>query len=359
MEFQEITAEQFRAYAAQSPYQSFMQTPEIAALRAKNGWAPAYAAVADAKGKLLAATMLVGKATFLGKYQTFYLPGGPLLDLENRALTKFFCDQLRAYARARHGFVLHIAPYYELIERDRHGAAVPGGFNHEEALTNLRQLGFQPLANTTMPRYLFALDFQGRSEEELFQNFKSNTRGHIRHAEKAGVRVRELKRKELGVLKQITKATAARRGFEDQPLSYYEQMFDLFHPRGEVRFLVAEAEIDGVLTPLSAAMFMLVGREVVYLYSGSDEKFMKSHNAQYAIQWEMIRFAVRHGFQRYNFYGIAGLPNEMTEEDGVYNFKKGFGGQVIELIGSFELPVNPKIYRLHRTLSRTKEKLQS
>ena len=102
---------------------------------------------------------------------------------------------------------------------------------------------------------------------------------------------------------------------------------------------------------------MLYGSEIIYLFSGSDQKYMRDYNAQYLIQWHMIKYAAEHGFSRYNFYGINGLPDPSSKDYGIYEFKKGFGGQVIELIGSYELPVSP-IYYLHRTLSNLKSKIK-
>jgi len=352
MIFEPITPAEFTKFAAASPYKSFMQTPEIAEYRESNGWTPYFFAVKDAKGKILAATMLVAKPTFLGK-STFIAPGGPLLDIEDTKLTQFFFKHLGRYIKSHNGYVLHISPYYELTERDRDGQPLKNGFDHQKALKNLRSLGFQPLANPNQPQYHFAIDIDDRTPDQLLADFKRNTRGHIRKADKAGVTVRELKREELNILKQITESTAARRDFTDKPLSYYEQMYDLFHKKGEVKFMVAEANGK----PLSAAMFMLYGSEVVYLFSGSDERYMKEYNAQYAIQWHMIKYAAEHKFKRYNFYGISGLPKN-GDLDGIYEFKKGFAsgphGHVIELIGSFDLPINKPFCHLHSLLSKLK-----
>ena len=108
---------------------------------------------------------------------------------------------------------------------------------------------------------------------------------------------------------------------------------------------------------MSAAMFMLYGDEVVYLFSGSDEKYMRDYNAQYLIQWHMIKYAAKHNFKVYNFYGINGLPNPNSKDYGIYDFKKGFGadyGRVIELVGSYELSINAPFFALHRFLSKIK-----
>jgi lipid II:glycine glycyltransferase (peptidoglycan interpeptide bridge formation enzyme) len=112
------------------------------------------------------------------------------------------------------------------------------------------------------------------------------------------------------------------------------------------------------LIPLSVAMFITYGDEVIYLFSGSDEKYMKEYNAQYLIQWHMIKYALKNGFKRYNFYGIQGLPDKTSKNYGIYQFKKGFTspktGRVVELLGAHELPINQPFYYLHQLLSKIK-----
>ena len=408
MNFINLEPEEFREFSKNSPYKSFYQTPEIAKLRQESGWTPYYFGV-EQSGKLLAASMVVAKPAFLGK-SIYYAPGGPLLDFEDSTIVNFFMKNLKSYAKSHNGYIVHIEPYYELVERDRHGEIIEGGFNHQKALNNLKNAGLIRLPKSDEPKYSFVLDIKDHTAEQIFADMKRNTRNHIRKAEKMGVKIRELKREELGIFKQITESTSNRRNFTDKPLSYYEQMYDLFHGRGEVMFMLAEVEgqledaiskhlrgadsqnynghgresdteISGRVrlsrcdsddrepstlrngtsnckTPLSAAMFMLYGEEVIYLFSGSDEKYMKDYNAQYLIQWHMIKYAVEHGFKRYNFYGIQGLPDKSSKDYGIYDFKKGFTseetGRVTELIGAHELPVNTIFYQLHKLLSKIK-----
>ena len=423
MNFITLESEQFRKFADKYPDKSFYQTPEIANLRAENGWTPYYFGVEE-NGQIKAASMVVAKPAFLGK-SIYYAPGGPLINYEDERLTAFFFKNLKNYAKSHNGYILHIEPYYEKIARDRDGEPVEGGFNHEKALQNLHKLGFITLSHSDEPKYSFALELKDQTEEKIFANMKRNTRNHIRKAEKMGVKIRELKREELSIFKQITESTSARRNFTDKPLSYYEKMYDLFHPRNEDKFLVAEAQLeeniskhcaepeekaskdtlsrsiiaDGAITerpspvttgarersekdvsltpnspddrepstlrnatsgctPLSVAMFMTYGDEVIYLFSGSDEKYMKDYNAQYLIQWHMIKYALEKGYKRYNFYGIQGLPDKSSKDYGIYDFKKGFTstetGRVVELLGAHELPVDQLFYRLHQLLSKIK-----
>ena len=410
MNFTILTPEEFTEFASDSPYKTFMQTEQIAKLREANGWTVYYLGVKENE-QIKAATMLVAKPTFLGK-STYIAPGGPLLDFENTELTNFFFKNLKNYIKSHNGYILQISPYYELKQLDRDGNPVPNGFNHQNAINNLKSLGFTPMKNPSQPKYMFAMDLEGRTPDQIMADFKRNTRNHVRKAEKSGVRIRELNRDELYLLKEITESTSKRRGFEDRPLSYYEQMYDLFHDSGEVKYFLAEVdkmtanneEDDSVVSeeagggrivtakgtsgarqreaerhspvatgrvdaapsvtigqdplPLSAAMFMLYGDEVVYLFSGSDEKYMKEYNAQYLIQWHIIKYASEHNFKRYNFYGISGLPKN-GELDGIYEFKKGFDtkyGHVLEYIGSYELPINLPFYKLHAFFSKLRSK---
>lgn len=353
MNFVTLTPEQFRTFAYQSPYRTFTQTPEIAEYREKNGWTPYYLGVEN-NGRFEAATMLVAKPTFLGK-STFFAPGGPLLDLENETLTRFFFKHLKSYIKSHNGYKLIIDPNYQLVERNRDGETTENGFSHHRALRNLQAIGFTKTPTDSTPRYQFILKLNSRTVDQILTEMKRNTRNHIRKAEKTGVSIRELKREELKIFKQITESTSQRRHFNDKPLKYYEQMYDLLHPRGEVKFLLASAND----TPLSAAMFILYNDEVVYLFSGSDEKYMKEYNAQYLIQWYMIKYAIEHGFATYNFYGINGLPDKTSHDYGIYDFKKGFTstdtGRVIELIGDYELAINQPFYQLHKFLSKFKQ----
>ena len=356
MKFIELSESEFRDFAKNCPYRSFAQTPEIARLRENAGWTAYYLGVKE-NDELKAATLLVAKPTFLGK-STFLAPGGPLLDFEDKNLATFFLRNLKTFAKTHNGYVLHIDPNYELVERSRSGEKVEGGFNREKTIETLEALNFKPTQDSGQPKYDFVLEIKGHTSDELFADMKRNTRGHIRKAEKMGVKIRELNREELKTFKQITESTSIRRNFIDRPLSYYEQMYDLFAPRGEVKFLLAEA--DNI--PLSAAMFILYGSEIIYLFSGSDEKYKKDYNAQYLIQWHMIKFAAENGYKTYNFYGINGLPDPAGKDYGIYDFKKGFTsdetGRVVELLGAYETPVNRPFFFSRAFLLKLKNLLK-
>ena len=104
-------------------------------------------------------------------------------------------------------------------------------------------------------------------------------------------------------------------------------------------------------------MFLLSNNEIIYLASGSYDKFMNFFG-QYAIQWNMIKYACDNKYLRYNFYGIMDVFNKKGKDYGVYKFKKGFNGQVEETLGEYYYITNKNIYKLHNLLSKFKSMLK-
>lgn len=248
-----------------------------------------------------------------------------------------------------------------------------------------------------------------KSIDELKKDFRANTRNIINKTLKSGITLRDLKKDEISEFKKMLDETATRKGFHDRTLEYYENMYDVFEKN--IRYVFAELKLDsyiklrekelnenekllskllnekdeevlkknkgriselevtiagikkkitkasefkkdGDIIPLSSGMFLLYGDEVLYLFSGNYEKYM-FFDAQYLIQWEMINYALDHGYKRYNFYGISGKFDKNDPTYGMYEFKKGFNGRVIELIGGFEMPVTWH-YRIHKLLEKIK-----
>lgn len=78
-----------------------------------------------------------------------------------------------------------------------------------------------------------------------------------------------------------------------------------------------------------------------YVYGGTYKEYM-SLMAQYKVQMEMIKYTKEKlKLPIYDFGGISGDFNPKSKNYGVYEFKKGFGGRVVEYIGEFDLIISP------------------
>ena len=404
MNLYELSEQEFRDFLDRHPLKTFLQTPEIAHLREKNGWTIYYVGLKD-KDKVIAATMMMSIGNFMGK-KTFYAPRGVLIDYENQNLLTLFFQELKQFVKNHQGYVFKMDPYYELVERDSEGKIVTSGFNHTDVVSHLKRIGFFPI-NSEQAKWMFALNTDKKSFEELRKDFRPSTRNILNKVLKSNIQIRELEYDELHLFKAITEETSERKRFGDKPLSYYQDMYQVFKPNGLIKYLIAEINIPeyiqslekerlennqklsvlsdsryndkkkeeihktlegiskklkeaksiqkehGNTLILSGGMFILYGDEVVYLYSGNYKRYM-NFNAQYKIQWEMIHYAIDHNYKQYNFYGITEFRDKNHKDYGVYDFKKGFNGRVIELIGGFELPITWH-YHLHKLLSALKK----
>lgn len=393
MKFQEITEKEYRTYWENHPLKTFLSAPEISKLREKSNWETSYVGVKKDK-KIIAATMLLSHKRHFNKYE-FYSPRGYLMDFKDEELLNFFTTELKKYIKDKKGYILRIDPYIIYKERDIDGNIVEGGEDNSQVVNNLLKLGFQkvPMEKKEQVGWMFSLDLEGKSEEQILKEMKPNTRNQIRKTEKFGITVNEIGYDELERFQNIMVETGARKGFAVRKLSYFQEMYKLFHDKNEVKFFITELNLkkyieglekekkekedkmnslsdakynDGqkkgltneitsinkrikeseeiiekekkdVIT-LSGSMFMLIKPEIIYLSSGNYEEYMK-FNSQYLIQWELIKYGIENGFKKHNFYGIPENINEHPKDYGIYEFKRGFNGYVEELIGEYELPI--------------------
>ncbi len=400
MQFLEITEKEYTIFWENHPCKTFLSSPKISKLRKESLWDTYYVGVKE-KEKLVAATMLLSHKRHFGVYE-FYSPRGFLLDYQNKPLLDYFVEELKKYIGNKKGYVLRIDPYLILKQRDIDGNVVEAGIDNSKVVDNLLSLGFKkvPVENKEQVGWMFSLDLEGKSEEQILKEMKPNTRNTIRKAEKIGIDMREISYEELDEFYNIMEETSKRKGFSNRKLSYYQKMYELFHKDEEVKFFITSLDLKKYITNLenersekeeklsslgeakyndgqrknlenevtsidkrikeakdimtttskekinlSGSMFMLIQPEVIYLSSGNYEEYMK-FNSQYLIQWELIKYGIKHGFKKHNFYGIPEDINTHPKDYGIYEFKRGFNGYVEELIGEFELPIKPQYYLL-------------
>ncbi len=393
MKFQEITEKEYREFWENHPLKTFLSAPEISKLREKSNWTTYYVGVKEEK-KLVAATMLLSHKRHFGKYE-FYSPRGYLLDFKNKELLEFFTNELKKYIKDKKGYVLRIDPYVIYKERDIDGNIVEDGIDNSDVVNNLQSFGFKKVKTENMEQvgWMFSLKLEGKTEEQILKEMKPNTRNTIRKAEKFGITVNEISYDELDRFQNIMVETGERKGFGVRKLSYFQEMYKLFHDKNEVKYFITELDLNAYIKrleeekqekeeklnslsdakyndgqkknltneiasldkriidsnkikeesgkeviTLSGSMFMLIQPEVIYLSSGNYEEYMK-FNSQYLIQWELIKYGIENGFKKHNFYGIPANINEHPKDYGIYEFKRGFNGVVEELIGEFALPI--------------------
>ena len=400
MQFCELTEKEFLDFLSTNELRSFLQTPEMAIAKKSDGCDYYYVGVKD-DNKIVCATLLF---EYRGKcFTSFNSPRGYLIDYRNKELLKFFTSEIKKFIRKKGGTYLNIEPNVLYKERDINGNIVENGFDNSDIYNNLIELGYKhngfylEMDMSKQCRWEFVFNLKNKTADELFNNFKPNARNIIRKNIKYGVTIRELRYDELNKFFDIVESSGNRKNFHSRTLDYYQKMYNIFHAKGEVKYLVAELNLDSYIDELSkeieklklklstlsssgynkglqkemehqasvlkskiaeanewqkkygdrpitaGAMFMLYGKEIVYLFSGTSSEFI-TMKTQFLLQWHIIQYAVENKYEVYNFGGITGNLQTNHPQYGVYEFKKNFGGNVIEYIGDFDLVVSPVKY---------------
>ncbi len=194
--------------------------------------------------------------------------------------------------------------------------------------------------------YVIALGLGAYTPDSLLERMHEKTRYNIHISEKHGVMVRmSTHPADMGIFLRLLNETAKRDGFLQHSELYLRKTFEFLSGAGMARLRFAEK--NGVI--LCANMEILYGDTVTYLYGASSSLDRKSM-APYAIQWSAICNARSEGYARYDMWGAnpptQGMYYYKKSWEGITRFKKGWGGELINFVGTWDLPFNRFLYRL-------------
>ncbi len=186
-------------------------------------------------------------------------------------------------------------------------------------------------------------------DEALLAGFDKDTRYSVRRAEREGVVVRTTTAPDdtvaIDALHGLVGETQRRAGFPMPPLERYRVAWRSLAVPGRAVILEARHQDD----LLASGMVVMEGDRSFYLFSGSrrEERGEPKRYASYALQWAMMRLARDRGIRTHDLWGVA-PPGAGSDHPwhGVGLFKKGFGGREVIWAGSWDLVVDPTLYRL-------------
>lgn len=415
-----LTDDEFNAFSKKHPLSTFFQSSYWGDLKQTNGWKKHLIGMKK-DGTIIGATLILAKKIpVLNKY-IFYAPRGFLLDYNDDDLLKKFSKEVIQYVKKEKGIFLKINPYVIYQERDIEGNIVPNGINNHKIVETLIKIGFKHHGFTTKtgadlePRWLSVLDLENETEESLLSKMRPTTRWSILNSYKRGLKLIELNKERISEFKDLMEHTSERRGFLDRPLYYYQKMYECFKKEDNIKIMLVELnckeyldslelqkkdllqKIDGLKDKVknskgkrmfkefsnelesterkineaselikekgnslvvAGGLFMTFGKQVISLFGGSYREYMK-FNGQYFLNFEMIKYALNNNYEKYNFFGIEGNFDKESEMYGLFDFKKGFGAKVVELIGEFNYIINKPIYLLYETTFKLYRKLKN
>lgn len=323
---------------------------------------------------------------------------GPIFDTKQPEIFGCFVRELLRYVkRDFRNIRLRIVPLVEAGRITNGGEKNPNKLACEY-IAILQNLGFSQLSLNydeeagIQAKFFYVKEFRGRTEEEIRSSFTSSCRGHMRKAERFGIRIRFLGSDECDLFNGILRATMKRTGmpaytantltpadFEAYgenlmvPLAFIERKHSLAILQRERKELVDEIlmleagqqsrrtlrqvnqlkeaisiaerrmkEVNefcdqyGEIVNLAVAQFFFTETDCSYYQCGAlEEGFI--FDPVYAIHDLMFHLAVQKKVKRYNMFAVSNpSEKESTSDGGVMKFKETFNGEYIEFLGTFE-----------------------
>lgn len=182
----------------------------------------------------------------------------------------------------------------------------------------------------------------GLSEDELLSRMHHKTRYNIKVADKHNIRVEPSS--DIDIFWKLLQKTSKRDRFSAHSKDHYRKLIDYFGGNGEIKTHLVLAYHES--KPIAGALVLQYGDTGYYLHGASDHEY-RSMMAPYALHWNAITYFKERGLHYYDFWGI-----DAQKWPGVTRFKLGWGGDVKEYPGSFDMPISKFWYLVYKIARR-------
>jgi lipid II:glycine glycyltransferase (peptidoglycan interpeptide bridge formation enzyme) len=202
-------------------------------------------------------------------------------------------------------------------------------------------------------KYTFQLDLTP-SEDKLFANLDSKTRYNVNLAYKKGVTIVEDTSAEgMEIYLDILQETTQRQGFYAHTPDYFRTMWQTIGQSGLLKIFHAVYQ-DTIIT--SWIMFEFNG--VLYYPYGASRSIHRNVMANNLMMWEMIRYGQTKGLKMFDMWGSLGPEADPKDSwYGFHKFKRGYGGQLVEFVGTYDIVMEPTVYKVFRVADELRWKV--
>ncbi len=321
--------QQWDTFVSNSPSGHLLQSWGWGELKAHAGWSPLRLALWSGEEIVAAATVLRRTAPHLPLHagHLAYIPKGPVLNWSDPVICDVFFSQLTAYLRKQGAIALRMEPGEDTLSA-------------ETALKRLHDMQMR-CVSPIQPLRTIVLDL-APSEDTLLAQMKEKWRYNIRLSARKGVTIRVAETPDdVRAWYRLLQTTSERDQFGIHSCDYYLDAWNIFASRNEARLLLAA--YDGQL--LAGIFVGLFARQAIYLYGASSNE-QRQLMPNYLLQWEAIRWARQQGALSYDFWGIPATDAEDEAMAGVYRFKRGWGGRIVQFPGCYEAVYRPLIMNI-------------
>lgn len=405
MIIQKIAEDTFEEFVKKHEYANMYQSLEWMRVKAREGKICEIIGLYE-NDKLIGASIII-YLRVLKKFKFAYASRGIIYDYKKideftKALREYFKKQDVVFLRIDPPVIL--ATYDTKLNKEQ--------TNNERIIDELKRngfkhFGFNMAAEAFQFRFVHRITLEDNYEKTLSLMSKS-TRKNITLAEEKGVKIKSVTAENLDEVLRLFQYTIDRKEIVGFPKNFYENLVSEFKDKVcmyivyidkktyienlkekiqelektliEVEEMMKKSHVGVKLTTkkeqttasiqkyqnelveaqkldditnIASMLTITKYKEVVSLTSGMNNDY-RAFCPKYVMYPEMIKDAYKNNLKYVNFLGVKNIFDEHDKDHGVYEVKRGFGGNTIEYIGEFDLPIKPILYKLYSLLRKTK-----
>jgi lipid II:glycine glycyltransferase (peptidoglycan interpeptide bridge formation enzyme) len=243
------------------------------------------------------------------------------------------------------------------------GVAVIAADPEVEAATSftakIQSAGFRPIEELQPSRHRMRLPLAGRTEEEVFRGIAKSTRQRIRRAEESDLNVVQHSAApadaELLAFYDLLRATGDRRGFALGSREEFVGWWKAALAAGRLVYLAARTSDNGTIAGL---LLYRHGGRLSTVHSADLASVRQEHpGVLHLLRWRGIQLALASGCAEIDLGGVdvvgaRRVPEEGESMLGLYEHKRSFGAEWVELAGAHEYVADRLRYAAGRVTQR-------
>lgn len=288
-----------------------------------------------------------------------YLPRGPVSAGEPPERTAARLDEATTFLAAEG---------VDVIATD---SEIPAAGPYGELLGSIR---FRPIPELQPSRHRMSLPIPSEATDDtLHAGLAKSTRQRIRSAEESELTIARYDgagwrddeglfappprspEEALGLFYGLLEATGERRDFRFGPRSEFVPWWTLALERGLLVYLEA---VDAAGTAIGGLVLYRHGQRITTVHSGDRDDAREQHpGLMHLLRWRAIQLALRERCVEMDLGGVDVAPDHRLPVKGdpmfgLYEHKRSFGAEFIEMTGAHERVIRPWRYALGRVSAR-------
>lgn len=396
MKIIELTETQFKNYSKLHSSRNYFQTIEYANIM--NNYNRLFLGFINENDNTIMGAVLLLERSVL-KFKVGYVPGGFLIDYDNDNLFRDFITSLKNYLKEKKFVYLTTDNKTTYKMFDKKGQVI---YFDTNIIKLLDELSFVKTNRVSERKVVLETE---KTPDETYKMFNSNTKRNIKLALQRSITIYKDDNNSIDTLlnlnnklnnEEIKKIIDNFNGDVNSSEIYFakinpeqyinnyrfllkkeeERNYNLSQIMQNARAKKSDAlvnkkmESDRLISKynneiikatniytkypesviIGAILIIKNNREIYFMdeaFNGELKDFYSSH----LIKWEIIKKYLDEGYKIFNFGSIK----NMDKNNGNYLFKMGFGGEVYETIGSYDLVINKWLYGIVKLISKIKK----